>query len=236
MIQWKQSMRHGPGRRTGVLRLHRFPVSMAKAKVTRLGQTEQPLNWKRAFVSGVLGASLMMGFIDIFFMLGYTPFSYEEYMGALLRGTIYGQQNWAIGLLVNWFIGGLFGFVYAFAFEFVYKRADTRIGTKLGLGHAILAACAFFPFFTILHQELGTGLYPDFGFFGVGLGAPTPILLLMGTLLFGSTMGLFYGPVRADRIRLREWEPGEWGLPGDPEVITDGEDPRVSELVYPKGA
>ena len=101
----------------------------------------------------------------------------------------------------------------------------------MGLGHAVLAMVAFFPFFNILHQQIGTGLYPDFGFFGSGLGGPTPILLLIGTLLFGATMGTFYGPVRAYRVRSRIFEPGETGMPGEEGVITEEDDPIDRQAV-----
>lgn len=208
---------------------------MTKAKVSKLEQTEPPIFWSRAFLSGMFGASMMLGFIDIFFMLGITPFSYELYLGSLLRGTMVGQANWIVGLLANLLMGGLFGFVYAWAFEWVFKKAGGRIGTYVGLIHAIVAAVAVFPFFTILHHEMATGLFPDFGFFGVGLGAPTPILLLLGHLFFGMTVGTFYGPVRAFRVRARVYEPGEVGMPGELDVLSYPEDPEDSHLVYPHG-
>jgi hypothetical protein len=208
---------------------------MAKKKVSLLSQIEQPINWFRAFICGIGGASLMMGFLDIFYMMGITPFSYEQYLGSLLRGTMYGQHNWIVGLLANWVVGGIFGFLYAYGFEYIFKRSGGRVGTALGLGHAVIAMVALFPFFTIMHQEVGTGLYPEFGFFGSGLGAPTPILLLMGHLLFGATVGTFYGPVRAYRVRARVYEPGEAGMPGEIGVFTIEDDPRDSALVYPHG-
>lgn len=176
-------------------------------KSTLFSRTEQPIGWGRAFVSGVFGVSMMMGFIDIFYLMGVTPFSFEQYLGSLLRDTPYGQQNWIVGLLANWAAGGLFGFVYAWAFEYGLGRSGARSGAFVGLVHAIVAAIAVFPFFGILHAQSDTGVYREFGFFGVGLGAPTPILLLIGHLLFGVTVGLFYGPVRAYRVRAKVYEP-----------------------------
>jgi hypothetical protein len=205
-------------------------------KISRLAQTEQPINWSRAFLCGIGGSSLMMGFVDIFFMLGLTPFSYEQYMGSLLRGSIYGPHNWTVGLIANWLVGGVFGFLYAYGFEYHFRKASGRIGATLGLGHAIIAMVALFPFINIIHQEVATGLYPDFGFFGSGLGAPTPILLLMGHLLFGATVGTFYGPVQGYRVRARAFEPDESGMIGDTDLITEDMDPRDSDLVYPQGA
>jgi hypothetical protein len=208
---------------------------MAKRKATLFERTEQPIFWGRAFLSGVIGSIVMMGFIDNFFMLGITPFTYEQYLGSLLRGTIYGHANWIVGFLANLLMGGLFGFVYAWAFEYVFKRAGTRNGVYVGLFHSIIAAVAVFPFFNIIMAQMNLGLYPGFGFFGVGLGAPTPILLLMGHFLFGAAVGLFYGPVRAFRVRARAWEPGEMGMPGELDVTPESEDERDSKLVYRVG-
>jgi hypothetical protein len=208
---------------------------MPKRRVSLIAKTEPPIFWRRAFISGVLGATMMMGLLDIFFLLGVTPFSYEQYLGSLLRGTAYGHQNWTVGVLANWLMGGLFGFLYAWAFEFVFKKSGGRIGSWVGLVHAVVAAVAVFPFFNIMHGQMHTGVYPDFGFFGVGLGGPTPILLLMGHVLFGTTMGLFYGPVGTARVRTRYSEPAELGMPGDEDVLPAQEDPRESQLVYRVG-
>lgn len=197
--------------------------------VSKLAQNEQPINWKRAFLAGVLSASFMMAFIDIFNMMGITRFSFEVYLGSLLNlasRSRYEVHNWTIGVFANWILGGIFGFFYAYCFESIFRKADGRVGTFLGFGHAILAAIAFFPFFGIVHEFSGTGLYSDFGFFGSGLDAATPILLLVGHLLFGASIGTFYGPVRAARVRYRFFEPGETGLPGEPGVIREEDDPK----------
>lgn len=208
---------------------------MPKRKVSLMAQNEPPIYWTRAFLSGMLGATMLMGFLDIYCMMGITPFSFEQYLGSLLRGTPYGHHNWTVGVFANWFMGGMFGLVYAWAFEFVFHKSGGRVGTWVGLVHAIIAGVAVFPFFNILHEQVNTGVYPGFGFFGVGLGPATPILIVVGHLLFGATVGLFYGPVGSARVRARYWEPGEAGMPGELDVLSDHEDVRDSRLVYRSG-
>jgi hypothetical protein len=208
---------------------------LARLKPVPLALIDPPIAWRRAFISGVFGATMMMATLDIFFMMGITPFSFEQYLGGLLRGTPYGHHNWTVGFFANWIVGGVFGFVYAWAFEFVFKKSGGRLGTWLGLLHAGVAAVAVFPFFGILHEEARTGVYPDFGFFGVGLGGPTPILLLFSHLVFGATVGLFYGPVGSERIRSRFSEPGEKGMPGELDVLPAHEDHSDSRFVYRVG-
>lgn len=195
---------------------------MARRKLTAMERYEQPINWRRSILSGMVGAILMMGFLDIFFMAGITRFSLEVYIGSMVTGSRYGTPTWLIGMIANTILGGLFGIIYGYFFEYVYRRVNVRIGSFLGFAHAILAAVAFFPFFGLLHAQMNTGV--PFGFFGSAIDPTTPILLFFGHVLFGICMGLFYGPVRASRVRQREFEPGETGLPGDPDVIRPEED------------
>jgi multisubunit Na+/H+ antiporter MnhG subunit len=201
-----------------------------KRRMSLLEQTEQPMRWGRAIWSGIFGVTVMMAFVDIYYLMGLTPFSYEQYLGSLLRGTNYGQENWTVGFFANWVVGGAIGCLYAWAFEWVFKKSGTRYGVFLGLIHAAIAAIAIFPFFNVLHAESGTQLYPNFGFFGSGLGAATPILLLTGNLIFGATAGLLYGPVRSHRIRARAYEPGELIATGDDDQIGQVEGAPLSEL------
>ena len=205
------------------------------SQIERLMRNEQPINWGRAFLTGVVGVTLMMAFIDSFYMMGFTVFSFENYLGSLVRNSEHGTHNWTAGVLVNWIVGGVFGMFYAYFFEYGFKRATPRDGILLGFGHAVLAAVAIFPFFNAIHDQMGLHLYLNaessgFGFFGSGLGPQTVLFLLIGHLLFGATMGLLYGPVRIERVIGRYFEPGQSGLPGERGVITAEEDPvdRIS--------
>jgi hypothetical protein len=193
----------------------------------RLLRRVQPINWGRAFLTGVFGVTLMMAFVDIFAMMGVSPFSFEVYLGTLLRGsgTADPHLSWIVGLLGNWLIGGLFGLVYAYFFEYIFRRADARIGLLVGLGHAGLAAVAIFPFFNILHQEVGTGLFDSFGILGSGLSLSVPPILILGHCLFGATAGLLYGPVRLGRVQTRDFEPGESEVSDRRRLIRAVEDP-----------
>jgi hypothetical protein len=103
--------------------------------------------------------------------------------------------------------GGYFGWIYGFLFEDVFKKANSRTGITVGFLHSILAAVAVFPFFEIVGEQMNVRLYSHFGFFGSGLSPVTPFILLFAHLLFGATMGVFYGPVRMDRIRAQFMEP-----------------------------
>lgn len=198
-------------------------------KVSTLSRQEQPLNWTRAILSGIFGSWILMAIIDIFAMMGVTNFCMEIYLGSIIRGsTEYEPRAWIIGFFANWVIGGLVGILYAFCFESVFQRSSSRLGTALGLGHAIIAALAIFPFFEVMRSQMGIHLYHHggFGFFGSAVSPATPLVLLLAHLAFGACMGTFYGPVRAWRIRAREFEPGEHGQPGEIGVIGHEQDPE----------
>jgi hypothetical protein len=179
-------------------------------------------------ICGALSATFLMAFIDTFYLMGITPFSFELYLGGLIRQTPYGQHNWTLGFLASLGMGALFGIFYGYCFEYVFFQAKSRIGMWVGVWHIIAAGVGFFPFFGVMHEYLNTGLYPEFGFLGSSLGAVTPILLMLVHLFFGASMGLFYGGVRAERVRDRYFEPGESGQPGDPDVITETEEINVA--------
>ena len=192
----------------------------------RFAESEQPLNLGRAILCGIFGAMMMMATIDLFNMMGWTAFSYEQFLGSLARGLPTGSHNWTWGFFLNWIVGALFGCVYALLFEYVFKRANAVTGVIASVLHVAFAAIAFFPLFVSIHSLIGTGLYPQgFGFLGWKLGRVTPFLIVVSHLLFGLTMGWFYGPVRESRIHARAFEPGETGLPGEPGVIMPEDDP-----------
>lgn len=187
---------------------------------------EQPIQWGRALISGAVSAILMAAFIDFFYLLALTPFSFELYLGSLIRGTPYGSLNWVAGFLANMLAGSLFGLFYAYCFEYVFFESSTKAGLKLAFWHIIVAGIAFFPFFSSIHEFMNTGLYSHFGILGYGLGIITPLLLIFAHILFGLSMGTLYGPVREDRIQTRIFEPGETGLTKLEGGISEEEDPE----------
>ncbi len=192
----------------------------------KLIKREQPINGLRAFLSGVVAASFMLAFIDVFNMLGTTRFSFETYLGSLIRGTEHGARNWVVGLVANWLVGGLFGILYAYCFEYVLLKSSARLGVVLGYFHVMFATIAVFPFFTMVHEFYGFTEYVPFGVLGHKVDPNAPILIFVGHLLFGATMGLFYGPAGLDRLHAQWSEPGDSGLPGESGVILEEDDPE----------
>jgi hypothetical protein len=197
-------------------------------KVSSLSVLEQPISWGRAFFCGAIASLILMSWIDIFDMMGFTHFNLEIYVGATLRNsTEYLPRAWLVGAIFNVIFGGIIGIFYAYLFEYIFDRSGARIGALLGLGHTLFAGFVILPFFETVHEQMGLRLFPQgIGLLGYRTGNATPIILLIAHVLFGAAMGLFYGPVRADRIRTRNFEPGEVGYPGEPEVITPSEDPE----------
>jgi hypothetical protein len=197
-------------------------------KVSSLYLLEQPISWGRAFFCGMLGAAILMAWLDLFYMMGFTAFNLELFVGTILRNSVeFAPRAWLVGAIANLIFGGIFGIFYGYLFEYIFQRSGTQAGLKVGVFHAAFAGVAMLPFFQTVHEQMGLQLYSEgLGFFGARISAVTPLLIVLGHLLFGATMGLFYGPVRVDRIRTRNFEPGEVGYAGEPDVITAEEDPR----------
>src|SRR4051812_13901392 len=115
-------------------------------KVTQLEATEQPIRWGRAMICGAISSIFMMSYLDTYYMMGITPFTFEAYLGSLVFGYPYAAHVWTVGFLLNLLFGGLFGIFYAYCFEYVFKRTSTRLGIWIGVWHSTAAAVAFFPF------------------------------------------------------------------------------------------
>ena len=187
----------------------------------------QPVDWLRAFVCGVFASWVMMAFIDIFYMLGFTEFSLEAYVGSTLRGSMeYMPRAWIVGCIANWIVGGFAGIIYGYLFEYLFKKANARNGVYAGLMHVGFAAIAIFPFFNAIRGQMGLSFSngESFGILGSGLGIVTPIILIMAHLFFGATIGTAYGPVRSRRVRAKIYEPGEWVKAGHKDAIREDED------------
>jgi hypothetical protein len=186
---------------------------MSPRKVSLFARTEQPINWVRAFLCGMGGVTFMMAVQDIFTLMGFGDFGYEVYLGSLIRMSAAGPHDWTLGVFANWIVGGVFGMLYGYFFEFNFKRAKPRDGIALGLAHFVLAMVAIFPFFNDMHEF--SEVPGAFNYTAVNV-----LVALLSHLFFGAFLGVFYGPVRNDRVRARIWEPGELGAPGDEDVIT----------------
>jgi hypothetical protein len=211
------------------------------AKITRHTLYEsvaQPIGWRRAFVCGVFASWVMMAFIDICYMMGITQFSLEVYLGSMIRATnADAPRSWLVGCFANWVVGGLAGIIYAYLFEYLFKKASARTGFFAGLMHAAFATIAIFPFFNALRQQMSVVMpYSDsFGVLGSGIGIATPLVLLLGHVIFGVTIGVGYGPVRTNRVRMRTFEPGEIVEKDDHTGITEEED-HIDRRFYGYGS
>jgi hypothetical protein len=204
---------------------------MAK-EVSQNHPYEQPIRWSRAIGVGILSVCFMMGFVDIFYLMGFTPFSYEIYLGSLIFGNPYSGHVWIVGFFENLIFGALFGIFYSYCFEYIFRRSSVRLGIWVGFCHSVVAAVIFFPFFNVIHDFIGTGLFESFGFFGSGLGLATSCFLLVGHLLFGASMGLLYGPVWEVRVRSGDFEPGDVNVEEGWERISKDDDPEDRAAGY----
>lgn len=184
---------------------------------------EKSLNWTRAVVAGCFSAAAMMAFVDSFAMLELIPFSFAHYLGSLILNSFgyppSGTHAWTLGFFASLGVGALSALVYAYLFENRYRRASVALGVRIGFYHALVAGFLIFPYFGMIH-EYTTGLYQNFGFMGSGTNLATPLVVTVGHLVFGATMGVLYGAVGVERMRSTISEP-EYKDPLAPPVNRD---------------
>src|SRR6478609_9321504 len=98
-------------------------------KVSSLYLLEQPISWGRAFFCGMLGAAILMAWLDIFYMMGFTTFNLELFVGTILRDSMqFLPRAWLEGAIANLIFGGIFGIFYAYLFEYIYLHSGARAG------------------------------------------------------------------------------------------------------------
>src|SRR5215210_938869 len=83
-------------------RLAKPPGMAPTLDKNRVLRNEQPVKWSRAFIVGFIGVSLMMAFVDICYMAGWTQFSWEIYVGRAFSPEGYAPRAWVVGLIANW--------------------------------------------------------------------------------------------------------------------------------------
>lgn len=188
---------------------------------------EQVINWRKAVLSGILGAICMAAFVDVFYMLDLIPFTFEHYFGSLFGGTALarGHRVWLLGAAIHLGFGAVFGIVYAFLLENALKRTSPRIGASLGVAHGLLAGVFLFPFFGLMRTYFERDPYAGFGFLGVGLGFGMLPLILAAHAIFGYVTTMSYGSIGNARRHERFAEPGTIYPIGDRRALTEKDSP-----------
>lgn len=161
------------------------------------------MKWKHAFVIGVLSGAVMSLVLALFRLFGLNAL-----IGTLL-GTMFGlpisANTWLLGFLIHLVISGSIAILYALGFEYFTHRANGYIGALFSLFH-ILVAGIMIGFMPVNYQQISQEIAEP-GFFMMRWGSIAIIAFLSSHLIYGTLLGLMYGPVKHVSGRYRSGEP-----------------------------
>lgn len=150
-----------------------------------------------AFIAGVIGGAVMIGFIAIIRALGIASLDLSMLWGSLFTHDLSGG-TWVLGFIVHLIVSGLIALVFAGIFEAI--RASNR---WLGLlGGAILAVIAGFIVagYRVPVTGAATAGMESPGAFTINYGAASLVTFIIGYLIYGVIVGSMYKPAHVRAV------------------------------------
>ena len=123
----------------------------------------------------------------------------------------YNLPTLLLGFAVHLFVSGCIGVAYSMLFE-AFEEASPRVGLGIGIGHWIIAGILMTAFGVLRPVPLSTALP---GWYGLNLGFPTFMIVLLAHLVFGVVMGTLYTSERLATIGATEPEIEEVDVIGE---------------------
>jgi hypothetical protein len=145
-----------------------------------------------AFIAGVIGGAVMIGFIAIIRGLGIANLDLSMLWGSLFTHTFSGG-TWVLGFIVHLIVSGLIALVFAAVFEAI-RASNWRLGL---IGGAIVAIIAGFIVagYHVPVSDTATASVESPGAFTINYGAASLITFVIGYLIYGVIVGSMYKPV-----------------------------------------
>ena len=146
---------------------------------------------------GLAGTVLMTTLLRISQALGLTRLDIPLMIGLFVTPSR--DKAKVYGFFMHLVLGWLFAFIYAAMFESI-GRATWRLGAVIGIGQALFTLVVVLPMLPGMHPRMATDargpeptreLEPP-GFMAANYGRETPIVTILGHILFGAVLGAFY--------------------------------------------
>jgi hypothetical protein len=150
-----------------------------------------------AFIAGVIGGAVMIGFVAIIRGLGIASLDLSMLWGSLFTHDLSGG-TWVLGFIVHLIVSGLIALVFAGMFEAI-RASNWRLGL---LGGAILAVIAGFivaGYHVPVTGEAVAGVESP-GAFAVNYGAASLVTFIIAYLIYGVIVGSMYAPVHVRAV------------------------------------
>jgi len=150
-----------------------------------------------AFIAGVIGGAVMVGFVAIIRGLGMTSLDYAMVLGSLFTNNISGG-TWVLGFIVHLIVSGFIALIYAAVFEAI-RASNWWLGLLGGVINAIIAG-----FIVAGYRVPVTGVevvgVASPGAFAINYGVAALITFIIGYLIYGLIVGSMYAPVHTHRL------------------------------------
>jgi len=150
-----------------------------------------------AFIAGVIGGAVMIGFVAIIRGLGITSLDYAMVLGSLFTNNVSGG-TWVLGFIVHLVVSGFIALIYAAVFEAI-RASNWWLGLLGGAINAIIAGFIVAGYRVPVTGVESVGATSP-GAFAINYGVPALITFIIGYLIYGVIVGSMYTPVHAHRL------------------------------------
>jgi hypothetical protein len=140
-------------------------------------------------IAGVAGATVFSMFAGFARTMGMTKMSIEKILGGMFgKGTGAAVAGW----IMHYMSSIIFAVIYVLIFNFLVTTNGWFHGAVIGLVHGIMFGAIILPMMGIMHPAIKSGDIEAPGFFGVNAGSKTPIVIIVGQIIFGAILGGTY--------------------------------------------
>jgi hypothetical protein len=145
-----------------------------------------------AFIAGVIGGAVMIGFVAVIRALGIASLDLSMLWGSLFTHNLSGG-TWVLGFIVHLIVSGLIALVFAAVFEAI-RASNWRLGL---LGGAITAVIAGFIVagYHVPVTGAATTTVESPGAFAINYGVASLVTFIIAYLIYGVIVGSMYTPV-----------------------------------------
>ena len=147
------------------------------------------VNFKKAIVAGTLGALAWEVVIRLLSWLGLPLFDLVNVLGTMIFGSeSLVWQWWIAGIFMHALVGSIWAVFYAYFFWSAFESPPPVQGILFSLFPAVLAGLIMIPQMDFMIEDARA----RYGFFAIRLGWGGSLAVIIGHLIYGAVMGIFY--------------------------------------------
>jgi hypothetical protein len=146
----------------------------------------------KAVIAGAAGALAWELVARVLILFRVPVFDLVYLLGTMVSGPVDAWKWWPVGMTVHATVGAIWAIFYAYFFWSDFNWSPAMQGLVFSFGAAILAGLIMVPQMGFMHVMILQGQLPYPRVFGIGLGWAGPVGIVVGHLIYGTTMGSLY--------------------------------------------